>query len=358
MYSKKTNVNTKKQYNNKKVPKYVKKNTSNHRHSIEYTIENKKQLHKVIQDTDFFKIIPKGSNAKLNFVLQWNSRRNVYENVCTIVIDSRNNDLQSMNMDCNFHTNLVQHRNINEYILNTSNTIVCSQFSGNYIKIKTEENTTKHLFVIDDVILYKGLPVYKKNLNEKIKLFYDFFKYNFENPKHCFTNNELYCAMCYFDRNIQNIYSIMNTRDFFDYTIYKILFILKDNSYFSLHYTHFNYIQMNTLKQREEKKCIIKGTIHFDIYKVFEYANNKDLGILHIPTYTTSVYLNTIFRNIRENMNIDYIEESEDEDEFEYDSISKHVNLNKSIIVDCVYNHSMKKYELKDLHTFECIEEN
>ena len=40
-------------------------------------------------------------------------------------------------------------------------------------------------------------------------------------------------------------------------------------------------------------------------------------GIAAIPDYKTSVLLNKVFRNIKENDNLDALEESDNEDEFE-----------------------------------------
>lgn len=56
-----------------------------------------------------------------------------------------------------------------------------------------------------------------------------------------------------------------------------------------------------------------------------------------IPDYQTSVLMNGIFRNIKENENLDSLEESEDEEEFEDISPSKFVDLQKSCLMRCVY---------------------
>ena len=54
--------------------------------------------------------------------------------------------------------------------------------------------------------------------------------------------------------------------------------------------------------------------------------------------------MNTYFRNIRENQNLDYIEESETEDDFEDTDVSKYVNLDKSGLFLCKYNDRFKKW--------------
>ena len=58
-----------------------------------------------------------------------------------------------------------------------------------------------------------------------------------------------------------------------------------------------------------------------------------------------SVFLNSLFRNIKENRNLDLLEESDDESDFENISEDKYVDLNKSIIMKCIFNNKFKKWE-------------
>ena len=54
--------------------------------------------------------------------------------------------------------------------------------------------------------------------------------------------------------------------------------------------------------------------------------------------------MNTIFRKIRENQNLDYIEESEDEEDFENIDDNKFIDLEKSIYMLCSYNRKFQKW--------------
>ena len=54
--------------------------------------------------------------------------------------------------------------------------------------------------------------------------------------------------------------------------------------------------------------------------------------------------MNNLFRNIKENANIDYIEESEDEEEFENTAEDKYVDLIKTYNIECVFNIKFKKW--------------
>jgi regulatory protein YycI of two-component signal transduction system YycFG len=63
-----------------------------------------------------------------------------------------------------------------------------------------------------------------------------------------------------------------------------------------------------------------------------------------VPDYKTSVMLNNLFRNIKENKNLDALEESDDEEEFENDNINKFVYLEKEYNMVCQYNQKHRKW--------------
>ena len=70
----------------------------------------------------------------------------------------------------------------------------------------------------------------------------------------------------------------------------------------------------------------------------------QEHGIAYISDYKTSVMMNKIFRIIKENENLDALEESDDEEEFENENIDKFVYLNKSFKMLCQFNHKFKKW--------------
>jgi len=67
--------------------------------------------------------------------------------------------------------------------------------------------------------------------------------------------------------------------------------------------------------------------------------------IAHIPNYKTSVMMNAIFRNIKENRNLDALEESDDEDEIaDSGKCSSLVDLDKCVKMDCTFNARFKRW--------------
>ena len=77
---------------------------------------------------------------------------------------------------------------------------------------------------------------------------------------------------------------------------------------------------------------------------LYEVNGTDIIDIVYIPNYKTSVMMNKLFRNIKENANLDALEESDDEAEFENDSPDKFVHLNRSYNMTCVYNVKFRKW--------------
>jgi hypothetical protein len=91
----------------------------------------------------------------------------------------------------------------------------------------------------------------------------------------------------------------------------------------------------------------VKADLQYDIYHLYAYGERcKKIyyGLAYIPNYKTSVFMNGIFRRIKENKNLDAIEESDDEEDFQDSRIDKYVDLKKTVSVECVFNQKFKKW--------------
>ena len=90
---------------------------------------------------------------------------------------------------------------------------------------------------------------------------------------------------------------------------------------------------------------ILRPDVQNDIYYVLHTENDpitEKTMIAHIPNYKTSVMMNSIFRNIKENRNLDALEESDDEEE---DDKSELVDLTKCVRMTCSFNHRFKRWQ-------------
>jgi hypothetical protein len=103
-------------------------------------------------------------------------------------------------------------------------------------------------------------------------------------------------------------------------------------------------------KDRPKEKIFkIKADIQNDIYNLYDVVSNELVDIAYIPDYKTSVMMNKLFRNIKENQNLDALEESDDEEEFENDKIDKFVYLDRSFDMICEYNMKYKRWQPQQL---------
>ena len=125
--------------------------------------------------------------------------------------------------------------------------------------------------------------------------------------------------------NIKNIY----------YPIYSIQF--RDNS------VNNPYLTNLYEKVKDEKNAIfcIKPDSTVDIYKLY-CKNNEFYGLAHIPNIKVSIYMNKLFRKIKENINIDFVEESDTEEEFETNNTNYIVNNQMNI--ECVYSDKFRAW--------------
>ena len=91
----------------------------------------------------------------------------------------------------------------------------------------------------------------------------------------------------------------------------------------------------------------VKADLQNDIYHLYAYGQSSQkvyYGLANIPNYKTSVFMNGLFRNIKENRNLDSLEESDDEEDFQDMRIDKFVNLEKTMVMECAFNNKFKRW--------------
>lgn len=222
---------------------------------------------------------------------------------------------------------------------------------------------SNRFFTIEDILTYKDELIEKETWEFKMeKIFkilkYDLSQFSYNNsfivfglPIICKTNDEL-------DNKIKNV----------NYKINSIQYRLKNriNNYLCVTYDNYinqkeiikpikQYVKENqyvkkigVLQQvKREYVFLIKPDIQTDIYYLYCLDDNlkeEQHSIAHIPDYNTSVMMNKLFRIIKENNNLDALEESDDEEEFENEDITKFVHLDKSYKMVCQFNHKFKKW--------------
>jgi hypothetical protein len=195
----------------------------------------------------------------------------------------------------------------------------------------------KKYYSIENIHYYKGKNI--ENNNEKYKL--SLIKHILEKElKSCFLTNKGICmAMPIIESKFENC---VETAKLLSYKIHSIQnrnLHGKNNNYSS---TLFKQIDDDV----KSKIFTVKAQLQNDVYDLYYYKSGelKKYDIAYIPDYKTSTMMNNIFRKIKENLNLDALEESDDEEEFENINEDKYVDLNKCVKMECEFNKKFNKF--------------
>jgi hypothetical protein len=96
--------------------------------------------------------------------------------------------------------------------------------------------------------------------------------------------------------------------------------------------------------EKERDVFMVSADIQSDIYHLNHVHGKYRPDVAYIPNYKTSVFMNSLFRTIKENTNLDTMEESDDEEEFQDIRMEKYVNLEKCIPMECMYHRKFKRW--------------
>jgi len=195
----------------------------------------------------------------------------------------------------------------------------------------------KKYYTIENIHYYKGKNI--ENNNEKYKL--SLIKNILEKElKSCFLTNKGICmAMPIIESKFDKC---IETAKLLSYKIHSI-----QNR--NMHGKNSNY-SSTLFKQIDQdiksKIFIVKAQLQNDVYDLYYYKSGQleKYDIAYIPDYKTSTMMNNIFRNIKENINLDALEESDDEEEFENINDDKYVDLNKCVKMECEFNKKFNKF--------------
>jgi hypothetical protein len=185
-------------------------------------------------------------------------------------------------------------------------------------------------FSIEDILYFKSTNIHAFSWKKKLSILAVIMSLT---KQVCYTNSTVVLGVPIITTDKSDILKEMQN---IPYTPYSLEYInSKKNKII---------IQVASSIQHDIKPCIfkIKATIKSDIYNIF--CEGYNIGIASVPNYKTSVMLNKLYRNIKENHNLDMLEESDDEDDFEDINEDKYVDLEKEYTFECVYNKKFKMW--------------
>lgn len=186
-------------------------------------------------------------------------------------------------------------------------------------------------FCIEDIFYYKNKECANYLPKKKLKLLQKMFESNNELKMVDLFPNNIVFMLCLMNESFRLLIEDVKNLDIKTYAIKSMFFDSKKN------------YKMKYVPQQINSAIFEVGAeLATDTYSLYG-ANNIFVGLAYIPNYKVSVLMNSLFRNIKENTNLDAIEESEDEEEFENkDNPEFFVDIEKRVVMECEYNPHFK----------------
>ena len=213
-------------------------------------------------------------------------------------------------------------------------------------------------FTIEDIFFIKGTDISKENGGEKLINIKKMLKQDLKQVS--YNNSFIIFGLPVMSKTNEELETKIKT---IKYKIDSIQFKLfsKGNSFLYMKYNSYlvpnnqvpnnqvpnNQVPNQNFNTKKDTIFLIRPDTQNDIYYLYclnDELKDEQYGTAHIPDYTTSVMMNKLFRIIKENNNLDALEESDDEEEFENENVDKFVRLDKSYKMICQFNYKFKKW--------------
>ena len=192
----------------------------------------------------------------------------------------------------------------------------------------------------EDIYYYKGDNIYEDNYDtykkyiERVKLLKNLF--DNEVRQVLYTNKSVILGLPYICSRLKEAF--LNIK-IMPYNVKGIL---------CRYYNDCDKIGIILNKESKQIEVVfkVKADIESDIYNLYcNDSRNEFYNIACIPDYKTSVMMNNHFRIIKENKNLDFLEESDEDEEFENINEDKYVNLKKVLYMKCIFIKKFSKWK-------------
>ena len=204
-------------------------------------------------------------------------------------------------------------------------------------------------FCVENVFYYENQKMSQKSNEERLKILEEIFSKKINQQD--VVENEIIFGLPLISNSFKWLmkecallpYSIycIQCKNFTTNNAFKLLYKNIDSSNNKKH-TH----EPNSMNKSNGNTRVfsVMATIGVDNYQLLEVETDKFLEMAYIPNFNTSKLMNSIFRVIKENNNLDALEESDDEDDFENTNEDKYVDLSKKVKMECQLHPTFKKW--------------
>ena len=189
------------------------------------------------------------------------------------------------------------------------------------------------IFMADNIYYYKGKNVSQYVFSKKLTMLSLFFKQDI--TPYIYHRSQVLFMLPYFRESLNDYIKDIHSVPYRIYTT-QIRSISK--------YMAFTNYSDKSIYVSKDKILLVKPCLQTDIYELYS-SGMEYVGIACVNSYKTSVLLNSLFRSIKENNNLDELELSDTEEEFENIKEDKYVDLKKEVVMRCRYNTLFKTWE-------------
>lgn len=191
-----------------------------------------------------------------------------------------------------------------------------------------------NFFVCENLLYYSGKDISKSPF--KTVLSYMNIMFHSQLKQIAYTKHEYIMSICIMNKQRSALEEEIHKQN------YRMYGIMSRN-------INSTYSYMSPYKTNNFNKIMnfrVMADIKHNVYKLFCYNDNKVefYKKTYIPDFKTSLILNNKFRIIKENSNLDLLEESDDEDDFENINEDKYVHLDRYYNFKCYYHSKMKTW--------------
>lgn len=273
-----------------------------------------KKMHNKVRSADLYLIIPKG-NKYFAWFFQY---KNHY--VCIILQLYNRKEIENIKIyKCCFHSSLCAGKGTILY--------------GTILKRNNQE-----IFLSEDIYYFKDAYIRSFSQKKKLHIMHKIFTSHLKSV-HISSSNLIFKL------------PIMDTN--YDIICKKCESIIYDAFCIQHRLPNNTHLYLNQpIQHKYYATFMVKTTLSPDIYSLYCYNDDNTLihhNYAHIGSYKDSVMMNELFRKIKENTNLDTLEESDDEEEFQNITPDKYIYLDKEFNMKCVYNYIFKRWTPKNI---------
>lgn len=197
------------------------------------------------------------------------------------------------------------------------------------------EFENKLFFSFEDIFYFKKINVFSETFLNKLNMMNDILN----NYIHKIINidNSIIIGIPPIHTNYYDINNIIKN---IPYEIKELKYILQNETQVYVKYKKYNIIEKNISRKNIFKVIPDKKTDIYNLYFLNKSTNEYDFhSIAFIQDYKLSIMMNKIFHGLKEHDNLDYLEDSDD-DEF----ITETDIENNWKFMECSFNNKFKKW--------------